>query len=73
MSQVSSKNFAGSTRNLIIESFANTPFRLACTATPAPNDYMELGNHAEFLGIQSRSEMLSMFFVHDGERLLNGG
>lgn len=60
------KNFAGSTRNLIIESFAKTPFRLACTATPAPNDYMELGNHAEFLGIQSRSEMLSMFFVHDG-------
>lgn len=60
------KSFAGATRNLIIESFANTPFRLACTATPAPNDYMELGNHAEFLGIQSRSEMLSMFFVHDG-------
>lgn len=60
------KNFAGRTRNLIVESFSNTPFRLACTATPAPNDYMELGNHAEFLGIQSRSEMLSMFFVHDG-------
>ena len=42
------------------------PFRLACTATPAPNDYMELGNHAEYMGSMSRAEMLSMFFVHDG-------
>lgn len=49
-----------------IEAFKQTPFRLACTATPAPNDYMELGNHAEFLGVMSMSEMLSMFFVHDG-------
>ena len=39
---------------------------LACTATPAPNDHMELGNHAEFLGIMSRTEMLAMFFTHDG-------
>jgi superfamily II DNA or RNA helicase len=60
------KAFDGKTRNLIIESFAKTPYRLACTATPAPNDYMELGNHSEFLGIMSRVEMLSMFFVHDG-------
>jgi len=60
------KSFTGSTRNLIIESFAKTPFKLACTATPAPNDYMELGNHSEFLGVMPRSEMLSMFFVHDG-------
>ena len=60
------KNFTGSTRNLIIESFAKTPFKLACTATPAPNDYMELGNHSEFLDVMPRSEMLSMFFVHDG-------
>jgi len=42
------------------------PYRLACTATPAPNDYMELGNHAEFLGIMSFTEMLATFFVHDG-------
>lgn len=42
------------------------PYRLAGTATPAPNDHMELGNHAEFLGIMSKSEMLSTFFVHDG-------
>lgn len=60
------KNFTGATRNAIIESFARTPYRLACTATPAPNDYMELGNHAEFLGVMTRVEMLSMFFVHDG-------
>lgn len=60
------KAYNGKTRNIIIESFAKTPFRLACTATPAPNDYMELGNHSEFLGVMSRTEMLSMFFVHDG-------
>lgn len=60
------KNFNGKFRNLIIESFHRTPFRLACTATPSPNDYMELGNHAEFLGVMSYTEMLSMFFVHDG-------
>lgn len=60
------KSYDGKTRTAIIEAFAYTPYRLACTATPAPNDYMELGNHAEFLGVMSRMEMLSMFFVHDG-------
>ena len=60
------KSYDGKTRTQIIDAFCKTPFRLACTATPAPNDYMELGNHAEFLGIMSRVEMLSMFFVHDG-------
>lgn len=60
------KSYEGKFRNQIIDSFAKTPFRLACTATPAPNDYMELGNHSEFVGNMSRSEMLSMFFVHDG-------
>lgn len=60
------KSYDGKTRTLIINSFERTPFRLACTATPAPNDYMELGNHSEFLSIMSRVEMLSMFFVHDG-------
>ena len=60
------KAYDGSTRTQIIEAFADTPYKLACTATPAPNDYMELGNHAEFLGVMSRVEMLSMFFVHDG-------
>ena len=60
------KNFEGAYRNLIIDSFKDTPYKLACTATPAPNDPMELGNHAEFLNIMGRSEMLSMYFVHDG-------
>ena len=60
------KSYDGAFRNQIIESFSKTPFRLACTATPAPNDYMELGNHSEFLGALTRTEMLSTFFVHDG-------
>lgn len=60
------KNFSGKTRNDIINSFAHTPYKLACTATPSPNDFMELGNHAEFVGAMSYNEMLSMFFVHDG-------
>lgn len=60
------KAFDGKTRNAVIGAFGETPFRLACTATPAPNDHMELGNHSEFLGVKSRSEMLAEFFVHDG-------
>lgn len=60
------KSFTGKIRTELIDSFAFTPYKLACTATPAPNDYMEIGNHAEFLGVMSRSEMLSMYFVHDG-------
>lgn len=60
------KSFTGKVRTSIIENFSKTHYRLACTATPAPNDYMELGNHSEFLGVMTRSEMLSMFFVHDG-------
>lgn len=60
------KSHDGKTRTALIDSFSRTPFRLCCTATPAPNDHMELANHAEFLGTMSRVEMLSMFFVHDG-------
>lgn len=60
------KSCDGKIRSYIIENYGHVPYKLACTATPAPNDYMELGNHAEFLGVMSRSEMLSMFFVHDG-------
>lgn len=59
------KSFTGKVRTKIIDNFARVPYKLACTATPAPNDYMEFGNHCEFLGIMSRTEMLSMFFVHD--------
>lgn len=56
----------GKTRARLIEDCQRIPFRLAATATPAPNDFMELGNHAEFLGVMTYSEMLAMFFVHDG-------
>jgi DNA modification methylase len=60
------KHFDGATRTAIVDFAARIPYRLACTATPAPNDHMELGNHAEFLGVMSRAEMLATFFVHDG-------
>jgi len=60
------KNFEGATKKLIIDLFVNTPYKLACTATPSPNDPMELGNHSEFLDVMSRNEMLAMYFVHDG-------
>jgi len=60
------KSYVGSVRTAIIEAFRDTPFKLACTATPAPNDHMELANHAEFLQVMSRPEMLATFFVHDG-------
>lgn len=60
------KSFTGATRNALIERFRHVPMKLCCTATPAPNDFMELGNHSEFLGVLTRTEMLSTFFVHDG-------
>lgn len=60
------KAYDGKMRAAILERYRDTPYKLACTATPAPNDYMELGNHAEFLGVMTRAEMLSTFFVHDG-------
>ncbi len=60
------KDYTSATRNELIEAFQKTPFRLACSATPAPNDHMELGNHAEFLGAMTRTEMLATFFCHDG-------
>ena len=56
----------GKMSTLIIETFKNIPYKLACTATPSPNDHMELGQHSEFLGGMSYLEMLAMFFVHDG-------
>ncbi|MGL6009041.1 MAG: DEAD/DEAH box helicase family protein, partial [Culicoidibacterales bacterium] len=60
------KNFEGATKNKILKNFANTQYKLACTATPSPNDPMELGNHSEFLDVMSRNQMLAMYFVHDG-------
>lgn len=60
------KNFEGATKKLILDLFSQTPYKLACTATPSPNDPMELGNHSEFLDVMGRNEMLAMYFVHDG-------
>ena len=59
------KNFTGSIRTKITEKFKNTPYKLCCTATPAPNDYMELLNHAEFLNVMTTAQALSIFFIND--------
>lgn len=60
------KSTDGHYRTKLIQECQQVPFRLAATATPAPNDFMELGNHAEFLGVMSYTDMLATFFVHDG-------
>lgn len=60
------KNLTGAIRNKIIKGFEQTPFKLCTTATPSPNDPMELGNHSEFLNVLSYNEMLAMYFTHDG-------
>lgn len=60
------KNESGKYRTELINQCTQVPYRLAATATPAPNDFMELGNHSQFCGIMSYTDMLSTFFVHDG-------
>lgn len=59
------KSYAGKTRAIIQEAFAATPYKLAATATPSPNDHTELGNHAEFLDVMRQQEMLSKWFIND--------
>lgn len=59
------KAFNGKTRRLLTDRFSGTPYRLCCTATPAPNDYTELGQHAEFLGICTPAQMLATYFIND--------
>ena len=59
------KSFNGVTRTKLSEAFGRTRFRLCCTATPAPNDFTELGQHAEFLGVCSSAQMLATYFVND--------
>ena len=59
------KNEQGHYRNALIESCHTIPFRLAATATPSPNDFIELGNHAEFLGVMKKTDMQATFFTHD--------
>ena len=60
------KGLDSKTRALLTENFMRTPYKMACSATPAPNDFMELGSHSEFLNVMNRAEMLAMFFTHDG-------
>jgi len=60
------KGMQGKIRRQCTEMFRLTQYRLSCTATPSPNDFMELGTQCDFLGIMSQVEMLAMFFVHDG-------
>lgn len=59
------KSFMGKTKQALCQSFRDTPYKLACTATPAPNDRMELGNHSDFLGVMPSDEMLSRWFIND--------
>lgn len=59
------KNFTGKTSRALIQSFAQTRFRMSATATPAPNDHMELGQHSDFCGVMASNEMLSRFFIND--------
>lgn len=60
------KSHTSKTRDFIIDSFKYTPYKLSATATPSPNDFIELGNQAEFLGVMNQQEMLATFFTHDG-------
>jgi superfamily II DNA or RNA helicase len=59
------KSFNGKTKQALCNSFASTPDKLACTATPAPNDQLELGNHSEFLGVLRQVEMIGKYFVNE--------
>ncbi len=61
------KNYSGAMRNIIIESFEKTNYKLACTATPSPNDELEIGNHAEFLNVMTSQDMRAVFFTTDKE------
>jgi hypothetical protein len=59
------KNYTGKTKQKILDEFRHIPYKLACTATPAPNDHLELGNHADFLDIMPSNEMISRWFIND--------
>lgn len=65
------KNYTGSTKRALVEGFAQTPFRLAATATPAPNDHTEIGQHSEFLGVMPGAEMLTRWFINDQSQMGN--
>lgn len=59
------KSFNGKTKQYLVEDFKGTPYKLACTATPSPNDFMEIGNHSEFLGVMESYEMIMRYFIND--------
>jgi hypothetical protein len=67
------KSSDGKTRAQLMEFCADVPYLLPASATPAPNDWTELGQHAELLGVMTAKEMLSMYFVHDGSNRAHGG
>jgi superfamily II DNA or RNA helicase len=58
-------NFTGKTKQAILAAFHDTPYKLDCSATPAPNDHLELGNHADFLDVMESHEMISRWFIND--------
>lgn len=60
------KDATSATRKMLTDKFRHTPYKLCCTATPSPNDFMELGTHSDFLGVMTQPEMLATFFCHDG-------
>ncbi len=59
------KNYMGATKRALVEGCTSIPYRLACSATPAPNDHLELGNHAEFLGVMTSHKMIARWFISD--------
>jgi hypothetical protein len=63
------KSYMGATKLYIIERFKGTPYKLCATATPAPNDHLELGNHSEFLGILSSHQMIARWFINDTSKM----
>lgn len=63
------KSFAGKTKDKIIKSFYKTPYKLACTATPSPNDEIEIGNHSEFLNVMNSVDMVAKYFTTDKDRI----
>jgi DNA modification methylase/superfamily II DNA or RNA helicase len=67
------KSIDGKTRTMLLREFTSIKYRLACTATPAPNDLSELANHSEFVGAMPRAEMLAAFFVHDADGRITQG
>lgn len=66
------KAFSGETKKLLVRMFKNTPYKLACTATPAPNDLGEIGNHSEFLGVMTAKLMTAVYFTHDSKAATPG-